>query len=195
MATATTTPVPHRSQPTSANGIDVHALRQAIEAIRLDPDKGQTQWRIHSTWKGGTRSDHAVEGFRIGGQDVDRRFLIQIDEPCELTGTNQFANPQEYLLAAMNACMMVGYAAVASVMGVKLSKLEVETTGDIDLRGFLGIDEPVAPGYEQLHQTVHIAGDGTPEQFAKMHEVVHRTSPNYFNITRAIPVDSRMVVD
>ena len=180
---------------THLNGIDLEALRSAIARIEADPDRGQTRWKIRSQWVGGTRSDHHVDGFEIGGQMVDRRFKIRIDEPCELTGTNQFANPQEYLLSAMNACMMVGYVAVATVMGVKLTKLEVETTGDIDLRGFLGIDETVKPGYDSLKQVVHIAGNGTPEQFAKMHEVVKRTSPNYFNVTTPIRVESEMVVE
>jgi len=177
------------------NGIDLPMLREAIEQIRQDPDQGQTTWKVTSQWMGGTRSDHMIDGLIIGGRKVDRTFKLQIDEPCELTGTNQFANPQEYLLAAMNACMMVGYAAVATVMGVELTRLEVETTGDIDLRGFLGIDETVKPGYDAIHQRVHIAGNGTDEQFAKMHEVVQRTSPNYFNITQPIRVESEMVVE
>jgi uncharacterized OsmC-like protein len=120
---------------------------------------------------------------------------IQIDEPCELCGTNQFANPQEYLLAATNACMMVGYATVAAVMGVKLTKLELEITGDIDLRGFLDIDRNVAPGYERLHYTVRMSGDGTLEQFEKMHEVVQRTSPNYYNMANPIELTSELVVE
>jgi uncharacterized OsmC-like protein len=131
----------------------------------------------------------------IGGQKVDRQFQIQIDEPCELCGTNQFANPQEYLLAATNACMMVGYATVAAVMGVKLTKLELEITGDIDLRGFLDIDRNVAPGYERLHYTVRMSGDGTQEQFEKMHELVQRTSPNYYNMANPIELTSELVVE
>jgi uncharacterized OsmC-like protein len=112
-----------------------------------------------------------------------------------LCGTNQFANPQEYLMAATNACMMVGYATVAAVMGVELSKLELEITGEIDLRGFLDIDPTVPRGYEGLHYTVRIAGNGTPEQFEKMHEVVQRTSPNYYNISNPIPLTSELVIE
>jgi hypothetical protein len=33
---------------------------------------------------------------------VPRRFSIDVDEPCELGGTNRFVNPQEHLLAALN---------------------------------------------------------------------------------------------
>jgi hypothetical protein len=42
---------------------------------------------------------------------VPRWFSIDIDEPCELGGTNSFANPQKHLLASLNACMTVGYVA------------------------------------------------------------------------------------
>lgn len=179
----------------TVNGVDVAALRQAIAQIEANPESGQTHWTVKSRWQGGTRTDHFVDGFDIGGQKVDRQFQIQIDEPCELCGTNQYANPQEYLLAATNACMMVGYATVAAVMGVKLAKLELEITGDIDLRGFLDIDASVARGYERLHYTVRLAGDGTLEQFEKMHEVVQRTSPNYYNIANPIELTSNLVVE
>ena len=180
----------HVQDLTSVNGINVQALRQAIASIEADHDAGQTRWKVTSRWQGGTRTDHVVDGVDIGGQKVDRQFQIQIDEPCELCGTNEFANPQEYLLAATNACMMVGYATVAAVMGVKLTRLELEITGDIDLRGFLDIDRSVAPGYER-----RMSGDGTQEQFEKMHEVVQRTSPNYYNMANPIELTSELVVE
>ena len=186
---------PTTQTATMINGIDVTALREAIEGIRENPEAGQTRWRVTSRWAGGTRSDHFVDGVDIGGQKIDRQFQIQIDEPCELCGTNQFANPQEDRRAATNACMMVGYTAVASVMGVTLTRLELELFGDIDLRGFLDIDRTVPPGYEKLHYTVRIAGDGTREQFEKMHELVQRTSPNYYNISHPIELTSDLVIE
>ena len=127
-------------------------------------------------------------------EHVDARSR-QIDEPHELAGTNQFANPQEYLMSALNACMMVGYVATAALLGIHLTKLEVRTQGDIDLRGLFDIDPSVKNGYDSMQQTVHIAGDATPEQFAELHEAVLRTSVNYFNITQAVPVHSKMVVE
>ncbi len=184
------TTVAHRT----VNGIDVAGLQASIDEIKTDPRKGETTWRVHSKWMGGTRSDHHVRGCDIGGAFVPRPFVIKIDEPCELAGTNEFANPQEYLLAAINACMMVGYSAVAAIMGIKLTKLELETTGDIDLRGFLGISESITPGYLKLEQTVRIDGNASAEKFDRLHDIVRRTSPNFFNITRAIPMNSRMMV-
>lgn len=179
---------------TIVNGINTSDLQGAVDAITADPANGQTQWCVTSRWVGGTRSDHHVESCRIGGAEVQRVFTLSTDEPVELCGTNLYANPQEYLMAALNACMMVGYAAVAARMGVTLTRVEVRTTGDIDLRGFLGIDASVPAGYESLEQTVHLAGDGTPEQMRAIHHTVKATSPNYYNLTRAIPTNSRLVI-
>ena len=186
------------STPASAaarlNGIDLEALRGAIAAITQDPAKGQTHWRVTSRWMGGTRTDHAIEHATIGGAPMARSFVLKVDEPFELCGTNQHPNPQEVLLSAINACMMVGYSAVAALMGIRLTRLEVELSGDIDLRGFLGIDARVTPGYERLKQTVRIAAEAPREALERLHAVVKATSPNYFNITHAVPTASELVI-
>lgn len=180
---------------TIRNGIDIAALQGCIDGVAARPAEGQTTWRMLSTWKGGTRSDHQVGECTIGSASVPREFVIRTDEPEQLCGTNRYANPQDHLLAALNACMMVGYAALAAHMGITLSKLEVETTGDIDLRGFLGLDPAVPAGYPALKQVVRIAGDGTEAQFAALHAKVQATSPNFYNITRPIPTNSTLVME
>lgn len=180
--------------PTVINGINTDALRGAIDAITLDPAKGQTHWEVTSHWRGGTRSDAIVSSYSLGGQRIPRDFRIQVDEPLELCGANHFANPQEYLLAALNACMIIGYTALCALEGIELKELRIETEGDIDLRGFLGISREVVPGYEQLRYTVHVKGSGTPEQFDRIHRTVMETSPNYFIVRNPVPLKSRLVV-
>lgn len=180
---------------TEVNGIDVQYLRDSIEAMSQDPSLAITQWNVTTRWKGGTRSDTHVQNYTIGGRLVEKDFRIRIDEPLELAGTNQFANPQEYLMAALNACMMVGYAALCAMEGITLEEARIETEGEIDLRGFLGIDPNVAPGYEQMNYRVYLKGDGTPEQFARVHEMVKMTSPNRHNIATAIMLNSELIVE
>ncbi len=182
------------AEPTILNGINTDALRATVEAITNDPAKGMTHWEVATHWRGGTRSDTRVQRCVIGDEEIAKDFTIKVDEPLQLCGTNQFANPQEHLMAALNACMIVGYSAACAHEGIELEELRIETEGDIDLRGFLGIDPTVKPGYDQLRYTVHIKGNGTPEQFEKIHRTVMATSPNYFNISTAIPLKARLVV-
>ena len=183
------------AEPTVVNGINVDDLFALIEGVRREPAKGKTNWHVTTTWQGQARSRAEVDGFEIGGERVPRRFSIDIDEPCELGGTNRFANPQEHLLAALNACIMVGYVAQCAVHGITLESVKIETDGEIDLRGFLGIDSAVPAGYESLSYTVRIKGNGTKEEFAKIHEAVRATSPNFYSVSRPVALRPTLVVE
>lgn len=182
------------TEPTVVNGVNVDDLHALIDGVKGDAAKGKTTWRVATTWQGQTRSRAEITGFGIGGQDVPRRFTIDIDEPCELGGSNRFANPQEHLIAALNACMTVGYVAQCAVRGIALESLEIETAGEIDLRGFFGIDPKVANGYESLRVTVRVKGNATKEQFAEIHDAVMATSPNVYNVARAVALKPTLVV-
>jgi uncharacterized OsmC-like protein len=182
------------ANPNIVNGINVDDLFALIEGVRQDAVRGKTNWRVTTTWQGQTRSRAQVEGFGIGEDQVPRRFTIDIDEPCELGGTNRFANPQEHLIAALNACLTVGYVAQCAVRGITLESLEIETDGEIDLRGFLGIDPAVLPGYENLRYIVRIKGSATKREFAEVHEAVMATSPNFYNVSRPVTLKPILIV-
>lgn len=175
------------------NGIDVDALRAKAGAIQADPALGATRWNVTTRWLGGTRSDTHVTSYEIGGQRVSRDFTIRVDEPLEQGGTNQFANPQELLLAALNACMTVGYAAAFALAGIALQELAIETSGDIDLRGCLGLEDAVKPGYEEITYTVKVKADATPALIERVHDFVCRTSPNRFNLAQPVRLRPRLV--
>ena len=182
-------------QENRINGLDVDALLEVVQEVERDPSKGVVEFRVKTEWQGQTRSEASVESYTLGGERVERPFKFTIDEPFELLGENTAPNPQEYLMAALNACVTVGYVTGAAVKGITLEKLEIETHGELDLRGFLGIDPTVKPGYDTVHYTVRIKGNGTPEQFQEIHETVLKTSPNYFNVSQPITVDATLQVE
>lgn len=169
-----------------ANGLDLDALAETVDAIVADPEKGMVEFRVTSNWTGQTRSEATVESYTIGGETIDRRFKVVADEPFELLGNNSAANPQELLMSAVNACMIVGYVAQAAIRGVNLSVCQIETSGQLDLRGFLGIDATVPPGYREIDYRVTMEGDGSREQFEEIHAAVMATSPNFFNMSQPI---------
>lgn len=168
------------------NGIDLKALDETIDAINADAGCANVQFRVRTDWNGQTRSTSTIDGYRIGGKEVARGFEIIADEPHELLGANSAPNPQELLMSAVNACMMVGYVAQASIRGIRLDSCAIETEGELDLRGFLGLDAAVPNGYRRIHYTVTLKGDGTPEQYEDIHKAVMATSPNYFNMAQPI---------
>ena len=170
------------------NGLDLTALGETVEEIERDASQAIVRFDVTTRWAGQTRSETIVEGYTIGGTRVTRMHKIVADEPHELLGGDSAPNPQELLMAAFNACITVGYVAGASLKGITLDSLEIKTHGELDLRGFLGLSDQVAPGYEKIEYVVDIKGDGSPRDFEEIHQVVMKTSPNYFNISRPIRV-------
>jgi uncharacterized OsmC-like protein len=175
------------------NGLDLESLGQLVEQIKSDDSKGFVRFKVATAWNGQTRSEARVKSFVMDGVEIPRQFSIVADEPLELLGQNTAPNPQELLMAAFNACIMVGYVATAAVMGITLQKVEIETEGELNLRGFLGIDESVKPGYDSIQYSVRLKGNGTREQYQAIHDQVVRTSPNYFNISQPVRVNATLV--
>jgi uncharacterized OsmC-like protein len=181
------------TQTQNINGIDLEALGHVVEQIKNDKTKGFVRFKVATAWKGQTRSEARVKYFVMDGVEIPRDFSIAADEPPELLGQNTAPNPQELLMAAFNACIMVGYVANAAVMGVTLRNVEIETEGELNLRGFLGIDANVKPGYDSIRYKVRLTGNGTREQYQAIHEQVIKTSPNYFNIAQPVRVNAELV--
>ncbi len=180
-------------QKTIVNDIDLGRLQELVDEAGKHPALG---FEVTTRWQGQFRSESRVGPIRMGnGELVVRDHVIMADEPEEILGSNEAPNPQELLMAALNACMTVGYVAGAAKRGINLSRLEIETRGTLDLRGFFALADTVPPGYPALQYVVRIAGDGTAEQFAEIHAEVQATSPNYDNLARAIRMDARLEVE
>jgi len=42
---------------------------------------------------------------------------------------------------------------------------------------------------------VRIKGNGTKEQFAEIHQAVMATSPNFYNVSRPVALESMLIVE
>jgi uncharacterized OsmC-like protein len=174
------------------NGLDLAALDQTAAEIAQNPRLGQVAFRVKTEWRGQTRSESTVDSLTLAGEVIPRSFTIAADEPHEFLGTDTAPNPQELLMSAVNACMVVGYVAQASIRGITLDSCRIETEGELDLRGCLGIDENVPTGYRRLTYTVFLEADGTREQLEDIHQAVMATSPNYFSLAQPIQMVGRL---
>lgn len=168
------------------NGINVPALQQFARNVADNPAKGTARFNVKTKWEHQTRSVATVSHYELGGEKHARHFQIAADEPAELLGQDTAPNPQELLMAALNACMSVGYAANAAAMGITIHSLEIETEGQLDLRGFLGLDASVNPGYDEVGYVVRLRTDASRERVEELHQVVMKTSVNLANFSKAI---------
>lgn len=176
------------------NGINVDALQQFAEGVAQHPATGEARFNVKTKWQHQTRAVATVSHYALGGEKFARHFEIASDEPIELLGQNSAPNPQELLMAALNACLSVGYAANAAAMGITVHSLEIETDGRLDLRGFLGLDETVNPGYDEVSYVVRLSTDASRERVEELHKVVTKTSVNLANFSKAIRMVPKLEV-
>ena len=143
------------------NGIDLDTLTGTVEAIDQEPELGACKFRARNTWLGGNHNCTTVSGFYGAKQEIAHKqvFELHADEPPILAGQDDGANPVEHLLNALAACVTTSMVAHAAVRGIHIEALESELEGDIDLRGFLGLDEDVPKGFTVIRVKFRVKSD------------------------------------
>ncbi len=116
------------------------------------------------------------------------RHAFTIDEPASLGGTDLGANPIEHLLAALGACNVISYQVWAQKLGLTLDAVDVSLTGDLDTRGFFGLDDDIRAGYQGIQVDVTLRGPDPVGRYLELHEAVETHCPVLDNLTNAVPV-------
>ncbi|MBE9469279.1 MAG: OsmC family protein [Bacteroidetes bacterium] len=83
-----------------------------------------------------------------------RGFEIVVDEPQELGGTNQGANPVEYLLAAYAGCINVMSHVCAKELGIELKGVKIDLVGNLNPDRLFGKSFDERAGYKEIQITV-----------------------------------------
>jgi hypothetical protein len=84
--------------------------------------------------------------------------------------------------------------ASAAARGVNLKSLTIRAQGTLDLRGYLGIDPAINPGYDQIECDVEIESSADQSELEALHTRAQETSPNFHNFARPIHVKTRLLV-
>ena len=175
------------STPTRINGVEIEALMSTVNAIRGEPELGACRFRASNTWLAGNHNRSTVTGFYGAKQEIAHRqtFTMDADEPAILAGNDEGANPVEHLLHALASCLTTSMVAHAAVRGIEIEELESELEGDIDLRGFLGLDLNVPRGYTEIRAKFRVKA--RPEDLERLRELA-KFSPVFNTITRSAKV-------
>ena len=173
------------------NGYDTDKLGKTISMLQESPELGQFKFRVRNEWVDGAHCRTHIKDFYGAGREDDSRtgkFAYDEDEPPILLGANRGANPVEYALTALAGCLMTGLTAHAAARGIALRSVESELEGDLDVRGFLGIDPSVRNGYQNIRVTFHIDADATEQQIQELVKAAQDRSPVFDIVTHETPV-------
>jgi putative redox protein len=117
-----------------------------------------------------------------------RNFNFDVDEPQVLGGGDSAPNPVEYALAALATCQEITYRLHAAALGIPLREVSVQLEGDLDLRGFFGVDDGVRPGFKEIRGSVRFDSPATPEELQRLKTVVDAHCPVLDLFRNATPV-------
>ncbi|MGV8906283.1 MAG: OsmC family protein [Acetobacterium sp.] len=117
-----------------------------------------------------------------------RGFTMIIDEPADLGGKDEAANPLEYVLAALAGCLNVVGHVIAKEMGFTLRGLEIDLEGDLEPSKFLGLCDDGRSGYTDIQVTIKPDTDADPATLAKWVKAVECRCPVTDNIKNATPL-------
>ncbi len=168
------------------NGIDTDGLQQYVDTITENPSEAISSYGIKAEWKGGVKTEITALNQKVGATEIEKDFKFTIDEPNELLGTNSYPSPQEYLMGGLAGCMMVGFVAGAASKNIKLDSVTLTIKGDLNLRGFLNVDENAPVGFDELKFNYDVKGEGTQSDYDAIIEDVRKFSPNYRTMTDAV---------
>jgi uncharacterized OsmC-like protein len=109
------------------------------------------------------------------------------DHPAVLVGADHAPTPSEFLLHALAACLTAGLVNIAAARGITLTDVESTVSGDIDLRGILGLSDEVRNGFDQIRVSFKVRGDD-PDRLRQVVEQSRARSAVFDIVTNGVPV-------
>jgi uncharacterized OsmC-like protein len=117
-----------------------------------------------------------------------RQFALTIDEPPDLGGDDQGANPVEYLLAALVGCLNVVAHLVAREMGIPLRGLTIEASGALNPDRLLDVPTVDRAGFKEIRVTIGADTDVDAATLEQWRQVVEARCPVSDNLNQPTPV-------
>ena len=179
----------------TVNGVNVEDLQGIVAAIQGDRTLARAQFRAQNRWIDGGNSRTRIQGYYAAGQEQESRrepFRHEADEPPVLLGTDRGANPVEFALSALASCLTTSLVYHAAAQGIELTEVESTLEGDLDLHGFLGLDESIRNGYENIRIKFKVKGDASDDKLAELVELAQKRSPVFDIVTNPVSVSVEM---
>ncbi len=117
-----------------------------------------------------------------------RNFQMIIDEPAALGGSNNGANPVEYLLGALSGCLNVVGHIVAKEMGFDFKGMKIDIEGGLNPAKFLGQPSDERTGFQHIKVKIRPNTTASEETLNEWAKVVEERCPVSDNIGNATPI-------
>lgn len=161
--------------------LDIDTMHATKAHIAENPSAGLGAFETVTTWRDGAQAVTRA-----------RSFTLQTDEPTPLGGKDQHIDPMELLLAALGSCLTIGWVTHARLRGIDFRSLRITVRAPFDLRGYLGLDPAVRPGFGSLSYAVEVDTDADSAVLAEIMKSTEKGSPMFDNICNATAIKGQI---
>jgi uncharacterized OsmC-like protein len=177
----------------SGNGVNAQVLGTVIESIKSQSEMAKVTFQVQTQWQNGDGFKNTSTGknFQIGGRTIERQeaFTLGSDFPDELGGMSKGPTVCEMCMASIGSCVSQTMVAYATMMGIQLDSIRIETEGDVDIRGFTGVSEKVRPGAQEFRMNIHLESKtASKEKLEELYELGKRFSPAMDTLTHGTTI-------
>jgi len=150
--------------PAERNGVPTEKMFATIARMKEDGSLAAFRFSARNEWVEGTASRSSIYEWHGAGADQVhvQEFAFTADHPT--LGHGHGPTPQEYVLHALAACITAGVATGAAARDIELRRVSSTVSGDIDVRGVLGIDPDIRKGFSDVRIEFDIDADATPDE-------------------------------
>lgn len=140
-------------------------------------------------WTVTSADSDALHSVVVPGEPYDLSWRCGVDRA--IGGDHDLPNPAELLCAALAACEDTTIRMVADLLGIEIVDLVVDVTGDVDVRGCMGVDPKVQVGFRSMRCDVRLSvAPGTDaRRLAMLRKQAERSCVNLDTLRTGIPVD------
>jgi len=125
-------------------------------------------------------------GLACAVEDGAWRFTVGMTE--KYGGLNSGPNPGVYGRAALGSCLAIGYGMWAARLAIPVRSLTVEVRARYDVRGELGIDDSIRPGYADIVYIVTVETDASDADVHHLLDTADRHSSWLDDLRNPVPI-------
>jgi len=180
------------SNDTRINKVNTQMLKTMYESIKNNPSAMTTAtFYVKSNWNGGFGVTSSSKNFSLGGRTMERNaeYKMDYDFPIQFSGEGRGPTVCEVCMGSLAACLTQTIVVHATSRGILIDSINVDVEGDVNLRGFTGIDSSVRPGAQQFRVNLNInSNTASKEQIDELYEIGKKFSPAFDTLTNGTSV-------
>ena len=153
------------------------ALERNVKVIEARPSVGQGTAVTKVT---------LLPGLACEIEDGPWRLSVGMTE--KYGGLNNGPNPGVLGRGALGSCLAIGYGAWAARLEIPVRSLTVEVRASYDVRGELGVDDSVRPGYTAIVYVVTVDTDASEADVQRLLDTADQHSSWLDDLRNPVPI-------